>query len=112
MTAASSNGCHARPSGSTAASTRRIERGFSEFEGWRDQVLAEEEAEHHKLGRKIVAEEHWMRYGVTARRKRNMAPRRRTGRAAQGFPRARRALGAVTMTTTEADMSGKLVARR
>src|SRR6266699_4255464 len=52
--------------------TRRIERGFAAFEEWRDQVLEEEEREQHKLGRKIVAEEHWMRYGVTARRKRNM----------------------------------------
>ena len=52
--------------------TRRIERGFAHFEEWRDAVLAEEEREQHKLDRKIVAEEHWMRYGVTARRKRNM----------------------------------------
>src|SRR5947207_1487395 len=89
--------------------TRRVERGFSEFEAWRDQVLQEEEAEHHKLGRKIVAEEHWMRYGVTARRKRNM---RRVGELAalrKDFREHRRALGAVTMTTTEAEMSGKLV---
>src|SRR5712671_5938049 len=59
--------------------TRRIERGFASFEEWRDQVLEEEEREQHKLGRKIVAEEHWMRYGVTARRKRNM---RRVGELA------------------------------
>ncbi|HEY1979471.1 MAG TPA: ATP-binding cassette domain-containing protein, partial [Xanthobacteraceae bacterium] len=52
--------------------TRRIERGFAHFEEWRDVVLAEEERDQHKLDRKIVAEEHWMRYGVTARRKRNM----------------------------------------
>jgi ABC transport system ATP-binding/permease protein len=52
--------------------TRRIERGFAHFEEWRDAVLAEEERDQHKLDRKIVAEEHWMRYGVTARRKRNM----------------------------------------
>jgi ABC transport system ATP-binding/permease protein len=52
--------------------TRRIERGFGHFEEWRDTVLAEEERDQHKLDRKIVAEEHWMRYGVTARRKRNM----------------------------------------
>ena len=38
----------------------------------RDDVLAEEERDLHKLDRKIVAEEHWMRYGVTARRKRNI----------------------------------------
>jgi ATP-binding cassette subfamily F protein uup len=52
--------------------TRRIERGFAHFEEWRDQLLAEEEREQHKLARKIAAEEDWMRYGVTARRKRNM----------------------------------------
>src|SRR4029079_17893657 len=52
--------------------TRRIERGFAHFEEWRDALLAEEEREQHKLARKIAAEEDWMRYGVTARRKRNM----------------------------------------
>ncbi len=52
--------------------TRRIERGFAHFEEWRDALLAEEEREQHKLDRKIAAEEHWMRYGVTARRKRNV----------------------------------------
>jgi ATP-binding cassette subfamily F protein uup len=52
--------------------TRRIDRGFAHFEEWRDMLLAEEEREQHKLDRKIVAEEHWMRYGVTGRRKRNM----------------------------------------
>jgi ATP-binding cassette subfamily F protein uup len=52
--------------------TRRLERGFAHFEEWRDAVLAEEEHDQHKLDRRIVAEEHWMRYGVTGRRKRNM----------------------------------------
>jgi ATP-binding cassette subfamily F protein uup len=41
--------------------TRRIERGFGAFEAWRDEVLAEEERDQHKLDRKIVAEEHWLR---------------------------------------------------
>ena len=53
-------------------------------------MLEEEEREQHKLGRKIVAEEHWIRYGVSARRKRNV---RRVGllaAVAQGFPRASR----------------------
>ena len=45
--------------------TRRVERGFAHFEEWRDMLLAEEEREQHKLDRKIVAEEHWMRYGVS-----------------------------------------------
>jgi len=73
--------------------TRRIDRGFAHFEEWRDMLLAEEEREQHKLDRKIVAEEHWMRYGVTGRRKRNMLrvgklqalrEQRRTYRASAG----------------------------
>ncbi|XSG83584.1 MAG: ABC-F family ATP-binding cassette domain-containing protein [Methyloligella sp. ZOD6] len=51
--------------------TRRLERGFAHFEEWRDRVLEEEEQGRHKLDRKIVQEEHWLRYGVSGRRKRN-----------------------------------------
>src|SRR5947209_9694868 len=89
--------------------TRRIERGFAAFEQWRDQVLEEEEREQHKLGRKIVAEEHWMRYGVTARRKRNM---RRVGELAdlrKRFHENRGAPGTLKIAVTQAELSGKLV---
>ena len=51
--------------------TRTLDRGFADFEGWRDTVLAQEESERHNLGRKIAMEEDWLRDGVTARRKRN-----------------------------------------
>ena len=89
--------------------TRRIGRGFAHFEEWRDTLLAEEEREQHKLDRKIVAEEHWMRYGVTGRRKRNMLrvgnlqalrEQRRTYRAAAGN---------ATITAGSAASSGALV---
>ncbi len=89
--------------------TRRIERGFAHFEEWRDALLAEEEREQHKLDRKIVAEEHWMRYGVTGRRKRNM---RRVGQL-QALREQRRthraAAGNVAMTAGTAEPSGVLV---
>jgi ABC transport system ATP-binding/permease protein len=89
--------------------TRRIERGFSAFEAWRDEVLAEEERDQHKLDRKIVAEEHWLRYGVTARRKRNV---RRLG-ALQALRQARRdfraAAGKANLAASAADRSGTLV---
>ena len=89
--------------------TRRIERGFAEFEAWRDEVLVEEERGQHKLDRKIVAEEHWLRYGVTARRKRNV---RRLG-ALQTLRESRRAYrataGKAAISATAADASGKLV---
>jgi ATP-binding cassette subfamily F protein uup len=89
--------------------TRRIERGFSDFEAWRDEVLAQEERDAHKLDRKIVAEEHWVRYGVTARRKRNV--RRMAGLRAlrQQRREARRAVGTVAMAAAEAERSGALV---
>jgi ATP-binding cassette subfamily F protein uup len=89
--------------------TRRIERGFADFEAWRDDVLAQEERDFHKLDRKIVAEEHWMRYGVTARRKRNV--RRVAGLQALRQHRrdARRATGNVAMAAAEAERSGALV---
>ncbi|MFI5015721.1 MAG: ABC-F family ATP-binding cassette domain-containing protein [Hyphomicrobiales bacterium] len=87
---------------------RRIDRGFSDFEAWRDEVLAEEEREQHKLDRKIVAEAHWLRYGVTARRKRNV----RRLEALYALRQARRehkgAAGAVAMTVAEATRSGQL----
>ena len=89
--------------------THRIERGFAQFEEWRDEVLAEEERDQHKLDRKIVAEEHWMRYGVTARRKRNM---RRVGQlqALRAQRRAYRATaGSAAITANSAALSGAQV---
>src|SRR5258707_13662297 len=50
---------------------RQIDRGFSAFEAWRDEGLAEEERDQHKLDRKIVMEEHWLRYGASGPPKRN-----------------------------------------
>jgi ATP-binding cassette subfamily F protein uup len=89
--------------------TRRLERGFAHFEEWRDAVLAEEERDQHKLDRKIVAEEHWMRYGVTGRRKRNM---RRVGQL-QALREQRRSYrgtaGNAIITAGSATPSGALV---
>src|SRR5476651_117576 len=52
--------------------THKLNRGFAHFEEWRDKLLAEEEIDQQKLAQRIATEEHWMRYGVTARRKRNV----------------------------------------
>ena len=51
--------------------TRRQERGFTEFEAWRDKVWEEEDASRHKLDQKIKAEARWAVEGISARRKRN-----------------------------------------
>ncbi|MBK8456490.1 MAG: ABC-F family ATP-binding cassette domain-containing protein [Phyllobacteriaceae bacterium] len=89
--------------------TLRLDKGFAWFEEWRDKVLEEEEREQHKLGRQIVREEHWLRYGVSARRKRNM---RRLGELQDMRARHRAHRGpdgAVKMTALEAGESGRLV---
>ena len=90
--------------------SRRLERGFAHFETWRDEVLAKEEAEQVLLAKRIEQEEHWMRYGVTARRKRNMrrvdllASLRKERKEHVG------SLGGVRMASSSGDLSGKLVA--
>jgi ATP-binding cassette subfamily F protein uup len=88
---------------------RQIDRGFEAFEAWRDEVLSEEEREQHKLDRKIVDEEHWLRYGVSGRRKRNvkrldnLMALRRERREYRG------ATGNATLAAAEAEKSGRLV---
>jgi ATP-binding cassette subfamily F protein uup len=89
--------------------TRRLARGFAHFETWRDEVLEQEEREAHKLDRQIVREEDWMRYGVTARRKRNV---RRVGELAdlrRNRQERRAAQGGVKMAASESEASGSQV---
>ena len=90
--------------------TRTLDQGFAGFEAWRDTVLEQEELDRHKLTRKIAMEEDWLRYGVTARRKRNqkrladlhaLRKRRKEQRAAQGN---------VRLEAAQAELSGRLVA--
>jgi ATP-binding cassette subfamily F protein uup len=89
--------------------TRRRDEGFAGFEAWRDEVLEQEERDRHKLGRKIAMEEDWLRYGVTARRKRNQ------GRLAnlQGLRKLRRELlgpsGKAKLEAADARLSGRMV---
>ena len=50
---------------------RTLDKGYDAFEDWRDTVYEQEEAERHRLNKKIEAETRWLHKGVTARRKRN-----------------------------------------
>ncbi len=89
--------------------SRRLDRGFGSFEAWRDEVLEAEELEQHKLGKAIEREEHWLRYGVTARRKRNV---RRLGelQTMRGAYRGHQGpQGSVQAQVSEGRESGKLV---
>ena len=88
---------------------RRLDRGFGEFEAWRDDILEREETERHKFERKLAAETAWLRQGVKARRRRNQG-RLRALLAMREEKRARRApQGEVSFTTSEGETSGKLV---
>ncbi|MEQ9519688.1 MAG: ATP-binding cassette domain-containing protein [Parvibaculum sp.] len=93
--------------------TRNLGQGFGEFEAWRDKLLDEEEQATHKMERKITREEDWLRYGVTARRKRNVrrlgdlhALRARTAEAKRDLNRG---TAEVNLSSQEGRTSGKLV---
>jgi ABC transport system ATP-binding/permease protein len=88
---------------------RQIDRGFAAFEAWRDEVLAEEEREQHKLDRKIVNEEHWLRYGVSGRRKRNVKRLGNLHALRDQRRNYRGAAGNANLAAAEAEKSGRLV---
>ena len=89
--------------------TRRMDRGFEHFETWREEVAEQEARDRQKLARQIVREEHWMTYGVTARRKRNV---RRVAELAT-LRQQKRDMGGpgagLRMAASEGETSGKQV---
>ena len=91
--------------------TKLMRKNFSHFEDWRDGELEREAQAQHKLDRKIAREEDWLRYGVTARRKRNV---RRLGEL-QNLRQARRDYrgpqGDMEAVLQTGDRSGKLVVK-
>jgi ATP-binding cassette subfamily F protein uup len=89
--------------------THQLDRGFSEFEEWRDTLLEEEEQQQHKLERKIVAEEHWLRYGVTGRRKRNQGRFAKLQNLRKEHREHSGPAGDVKLVATEGKTSGTLV---
>ncbi len=89
--------------------SRRLDRGFAFFEAWRDQVLEAEELEQHKLGKAIEREEHWLRYGVTARRKRNMRRLGELQTMRSQYRGHKGPQGTVQASASDAQESGKLV---
>jgi ATP-binding cassette subfamily F protein uup len=88
---------------------KQIDRGFSAFEQWRDDILAEEERDQHKLDRKIVNEEHWLRHGVSGRRKRNVKRLGNLHALRAQRQDYRGVAGSANLAASEADKSGKLI---
>ena len=89
--------------------TQRLEQGFQAFEAWRDDRLAQEELEQHKLDRKIARENDWMHGGVTARRKRNVRRVAELADLRKQKREHRHVTGNVRLEAQDAGQSGKLV---
>jgi ATP-binding cassette subfamily F protein uup len=90
--------------------TRRLDKGFAQFEDWRDNLVERVALERHKLDREIEREIDWLHYGgVTARRRRNQGRLRALAALRRQRGERRRDPGQVKMTVTEGDVSGKLV---
>ena len=90
--------------------TRSLDRGFKDFEAWRDKLIEEEAADAHKRDRKIAREIQWLHYGgVTARRRRNEGRKRALDAMRKERREARAVTGLVKFTTVAAEASGKLV---
>jgi len=89
--------------------THRLEKSFASFEAWRDEMLEKEETERHKLERRIAAEEDWVRYGVSGRRKRNVGRLDRLRGLRTERREQIRQLGNVKMDAAEGSGSGTKV---
>ncbi len=89
--------------------SRRLNQGFAGFEAWRDKALEEEEQERHKLDRQIVREEHWVRYGVTARRKRNVRRMSELAGLREQRVNQRAQTGNVQLAVAEGKTSGAII---
>jgi ATP-binding cassette subfamily F protein uup len=89
--------------------TRRLEKGFSGFEDWRDTLWAEEDIQRHKLDRKIKAEARWAVEGISARRKRNQGRVRALGDLRDDRASMIKRQGTAAMALSDGKQSGKRV---
>ncbi len=90
--------------------THNLDRGFTHFEAWRDDLIEQDELAQHKLDRKIERENQWMHGGVTARRKRNVRRVRELASLRTARREHRHVEGNVTFVASEGGLSGRLVA--
>lgn len=91
--------------------TRSLDKGFGQFEDWRDTLLEQEALDQHKLGRQIVREQHWVVHGVSGRRKRNVKRLKDLASLREAHKSHRGVQGGMSATVVEAAKSGKSVAK-
>ncbi|TNF18605.1 MAG: ATP-binding cassette domain-containing protein [Rhodobacteraceae bacterium] len=88
---------------------RRQEKGFVDFEAWRDKVWEDEDMARHKLDRKIRSEARWAVEGISARRKRNMGRVRALGELRAERAAQIRRQGSAAMALDSGPKSGRKV---
>jgi ATP-binding cassette subfamily F protein uup len=88
---------------------RRQEKGFADFEAWRDKTWEEEDVARHKLDRKIKAEARWAVEGISARRKRNQGRVRALGELRKERASQIKRQGSAAMAFQAGPKSGKKV---
>jgi ATP-binding cassette subfamily F protein uup len=84
---------------------------YDKFVQFRDQALAEEEKANALFDKKLAEEEVWIRKGIQARRTRNEGRVRALIKMREERAARRTRVGNVNMQITEAEKSGRLVAR-
>ena len=84
---------------------------YDKFVQFRDQALAEEEKANQLFDKRLAEEEVWIRKGIQARRTRNEGRVRALIKMREERAARRTRTGNVSMQITEADRSGRLVAR-
>ncbi len=84
-------------------------KGYAQFEDWAERIEAEEAKSLARLDTQLAGEEHWLRRGVTARRRRNEG-RRRKLEEMRAERRARRSLAFSPRAALEAE-KGEAAAR-
>ena len=84
---------------------------YDKFVQFRDQALAEEEKANALFDKRLAEEEVWIRKGIQARRTRNEGRVRALIKMRQERAERRTRTGSVNMQITEAERSGRLVAR-
>jgi ABC transport system ATP-binding/permease protein len=87
---------------------RELDAGFAAFDAWAQSIVEQEEQAAHKLDRRIADETHWLRRGVTARRKRNEGRLRRLVALRQAKATRLRASGAPRLALAAAEAGGEL----
>lgn len=91
--------------------TRLLDKGFGQFEDWRDEFIEQEELDQHKLDRQIAREQHWIVHGVSGRRKRNVRRVKELADLRQTRKDHRSVQGTSNITVSEGSRSGKSVVR-